>query len=242
MTAWVAAGCYQCVTLFFPVYLAINSESGTDVDFRYETPCARAAWATATLTRWGRPVGARALRAQDDAALLLGGRALRRPDQEHAHHAPDHLGELGRRDPVHGRLHRHRLCAGPVRPLRRCVRAPWLVFLSKSTRPFLTANPFPSHSFFSHPLGSGVSMFTSAVFYFSYFLTIVVSLLPDVAVAYLARQERPYDWEILQEVDVLLDGQAKAKIKASGLSRTDSSVQEEAKRILPAKSGGYGAL
>ena len=85
-------------------------------------------------------------------------------------------------------------------------------------------------------------MFTSAVFYFSYFLTIVVSLLPDVAVAYLARQERPYDWEILQEVDVLLDGQAKAKIKASGLSRTDSSVQEEAKRILPAKSGGYGAL
>jgi hypothetical protein len=74
-------------------------------------------------------------------------------------------------------------------------------------------------------------MFTSGVFYCAFVLTIVVSLLPDVVISYWARQERPHDWEILQEADVLLNASMRRKTGAAGASIGD---HEEHTRLLPA--------
>ena len=106
--------------------------------------------------------------------------------------------------------------------------------------------------------GSAVAMFTNGVFYLAFFLTIVSSLAPDLAVAYSARQERPFDWEILQEVEVLMDSKAAKLQGPSGIvrslskhGRTNSTVQDEVAPILPSKpgpttsasgSGAYGSL
>jgi len=90
-------------------------------------------------------------------------------------------------------------------------------------------------------------MFTDPGFYFLFVLTVVVALTPDVAFAYWYRQERPFDWEILQEEDVAMRSAYEVEPgNGCELKRSNSTVQEgervPVKTSLRRSFSGYGTL